>query len=91
MIAFYKENLPKNGWILNTEKSSEDKMVVKKEDHYATIRLFELKQADTICLAYSINLVRPKLASQNTEAKAVEHDMPGMTHHNMPEEHSMME
>ncbi len=90
LIAYYKENLPKNGWTIASEKSSDEKFVVKKGDRYATIRLFEMKQADTISLAYSINLVRPKLVPQNIEAKAVEEDMPGMKHHIMHEEHVMM-
>lgn len=90
VIAFYKENLLKNGWILNVDRSNDEKMVVRKDDRYATIRLFELKQADTISLAFSINLVRPKLVLPDTKLKDTESDMHDMMHQNEHDEHSMM-
>ena len=71
IIDFYKENLPKNGWTINPEKSTEEKMTIQKGNRYATIRLFEMKQSDTVILAYSINLVRPKLALQSPEVKSL--------------------
>lgn len=62
VIAFYKENLPKNGWSVNLERSTQEKFVLAKADRYATIRIFEMKQADSMTLAISINMLRPARA-----------------------------
>lgn len=59
LLVFYKEKLQKNGWAINQARSTVQKFVLTKDNRHATIRIFEMKQGDSVSLAFSINLLRP--------------------------------
>jgi len=61
---FYVHKLQFYGWDIDEKKSSAEKIVFKKLNRHATLRIFEMKQAGSLVLSFSINLLRP--ISENT-------------------------
>lgn len=72
VIQFYRENLPKNGWTINKEKSLDNKIAIQKGDRFATVRIFEMQYQDSTNLAFSINLVKPKETMNHNESHLIE-------------------
>lgn len=76
---FYKNRLELYGWTINEANSSGQKIVFKKQKRHATLRIFEMKQGDSLVLSFSINLLRPisdktasslRLMNQNYDSSA---------------------